>query len=774
MRRALPLLALLLLGALAAAPPARADDPPALPDLVGQREADAVAALEALGLEARVVTIAADDAPAGEVVHQDPPAGVAYAAGDEVTLRVGVTVRIPTVAPGVVGLPERDAVAALKDAYFLEVEYLSGPAAREGRVLRQQPEPGTSVLHRSRFLIQVVRNTAVVPALLGKRLDAALDLLESVGLRAEVLYRRDDAAAAGTVVSQDPRSGAEIIPGGTVEVRVAGEPPAGGPPAGTVGVPNVVGMTQVAAEHALLAAGLTSHMHWTSAEGHAAGTVVSQEVAPGTRVAEGTNVGFEVAQPRTLPSQVPVPNLFGMTEAHAVSVLVGAGLSAYVQRVPSAFPVGTVFAQGPDAGTMLPVGGRVDLKVALAPPPSWTPPARQVPDVRGMSSEHARLALLLGGYIPHKRHGLAPESEIGRVFDQAPVAGTPAPFGTIVEYFLPYTSTVPALVDKTRDEALAALSAASLDGQAILVGPGGPGDTQVTWQQWPAGAEVARQSKVKFRYKVLGPVMKPVPDVVGLTKGQAHAKITAEGFVPNLVLAGGWGVGTKVTQQFPGAGTPRPVGSVVNAKYVRVPVALQKPVPAVVGMTKEQAVAAIVAAGFQANMVLLGGFGNSTRVDEQSPAANAMRPAGSVVTAKYRRVLVGIVLKPVPNVIGLTRVQAQQKIQAEGFVANLVQAPGIGTSTTVIAQNPAAGAMRAVGSAVTATWKHTLVVVPVPLPMKIVPNVKGKFVNLAKNQLEAAGFEVQIQGIGIKVKSQSPVGGQFAAQGSKVKITLEF
>jgi serine/threonine-protein kinase len=439
--------------------------------------------------------------------------------------------------------------------------------------------------------------------------------------------------------------------------------------------------------------------------------------------------------------------------------------------VASAFPAGTVFSQSPAAGTTVNLGSQIEIQVALAPPPTWTPPERRVPDVRGMSSDGARLALLLAGYVPHKRHAIAPDAELGRVHAQAPPAGTPAPFGTVVDYFLPHASTVPLLVGKTKDEALALLAGASLDAVAILTGPQGPGATVVTWQQFAAGTQRPRQSAVKFRYKVLGPALKAVPNVVGLSKSVATQKIQAEGFVALLVLDGGFGIGTKVTNQLPAAGAMRPPGSVVKAHYVRTPLVVANQVPDVLGKTKAQAEAAITAAGFQATLVFTGGFGATTKVTHQDPAAGTLLAGGSVVTAHYVRVL-GVAVKSVPAVVGLTRQAAKLKLEAEGFVVNLVEAPGAGTSTKVIAQNPAAGALRPVGSAVTVTWKKVLVFVP---PLQVaVPNVKGKLAPTAKNLLEAAGFNVVFQGVGVKVKSQDPVGGTLVAPGTTVKLKLEF
>lgn len=784
--------ALLCLAAFCAwsAAPLRADDESVggeiagLPPLLGLVQAEAESALSDLGLEAEVVTIAGPGAAPGRVVHQDPAAGEPFEPGQTVVLRVGVSVEIPTMAPHVVGLLEGDAVAALRDAYFLEVEYGPGPSGSEGRVTHQTPRSGAEILHRARFVIRVVRNAILVPGVVGRTETQARAAIEALGLRVESQAVHDEAAPTGTVISQDPRTGAEIMAGGTVALRVVHDHAEDGPEAplpddgdlGSALVPNLVGLGQQSAERLLLDAGLLGFMRWVTSPGNPALTVVAQEVAPGARVPAGSSLAYDVVRPAAPPSQIVMPNLFGMAEPAATAVLTSVGLGVRVVRSQSSFPAGTVFAQHPSASETATRGTMVEIRVALQPPPAWTPPHSTVPNVVGLSSHEARLAIMLAGFVPDKREGTSPGSQPGRVYQQSVAPGTPAGFGTIVRYWLPLSTHMPHLLGKSREEAIAALVGASLDANAVRVGPAGPGATQVIWQEHPVGLELARQTQVTFRYKVLLAVMKAVPDVVNMSRPQADALLQAHGFQPHFVLNGGMGPQTKVVSQNPAAGAMRPAGSTVTAHYIRTLGGLAKAVPHVIGMTRDDAKAAILAEGFQAHLILLGGVGTQTKVESQQPAGGTLAPVGSQVVARYKRHLV-LGLKAVPNVVGLTRPAAQAKLTAEGFTPQMVSVggPAFGTSTEVVSQSPPAGTMKAPGSTVQANWKKVLGVLPPAVAIKPVPPVVGMTRAAGQAALVAAGFQANmVKAPGIQlgpnttIVSQNPVAGTLRQTGTQV------
>src|SRR5918998_1298679 len=89
----------------------------AVPDVVGQAQADAEAALQNAGLAASVSQREDGTVAAGTVLAQDPAAGTSVALGRTVALVVA-TAPAAVPVPGVIDQAEDDAVAALEDAGF--------------------------------------------------------------------------------------------------------------------------------------------------------------------------------------------------------------------------------------------------------------------------------------------------------------------------------------------------------------------------------------------------------------------------------------------------------------------------------------------------------------------------------------------------------------------------------------------------------------------------------------------------------------------------------
>jgi hypothetical protein len=136
-------------------------------------------------------------------------------------------------------------------------------------------------------------------------------------------------------------------------------------------VPNVVGLTQAAASTAITNAGLmvgaiTTEVSTTVPPG----SVISQTPAAGTQVASSTAVALVVAvAPPTV--SVVVPNVVGLTQSAATTLITSAGLTAgTVSSAPSTtVPSGSVISQTPIAGATLSAGGAVNLVVSAGAAP---------------------------------------------------------------------------------------------------------------------------------------------------------------------------------------------------------------------------------------------------------------------------------------------------------------------------------------------------------------------------------------------------------------------
>ena len=130
----------------------------AVPDVVGQAQADAEAALQNAGLAASVSQREDDTVAAGTVLAQDPAAGTSVALGRTVALVVA-TAPAAVPVPGVIDQAEDDAVAALEDAGFrVRVRATDADTPEEdGVVTDQNPDPDTAAAPGSRVTITVGR-----------------------------------------------------------------------------------------------------------------------------------------------------------------------------------------------------------------------------------------------------------------------------------------------------------------------------------------------------------------------------------------------------------------------------------------------------------------------------------------------------------------------------------------------------------------------------------------------------------------------------------------
>jgi beta-lactam-binding protein with PASTA domain len=136
-----------------------------------------------------------------------------------------------------------------------------------------------------------------VPDVVGMTREAADSALAAADLRTGTVTEQfSETVPAGTVISQNPAAGTRVRRGSAVDLAVSKGPE-------RVSVPDVVGMTEAAAEAALTTARLTvGNVTQEYHETVPAGTVISQNPAAGTSVAPGTAVDLVVSQGPT-PSQ---------------------------------------------------------------------------------------------------------------------------------------------------------------------------------------------------------------------------------------------------------------------------------------------------------------------------------------------------------------------------------------------------------------------------------------------------------------------------------------
>jgi len=227
---------------------------------------------------------------------------------------------------------------------------------------------------------------------------------------------------------------------------------------------------------------------------------------------------------------------------------------------------------------------------------------------------------------------------------------------------------------------------------------------------------------------------KAVPDLKGMTSGQAKEALAAAGFRLGEVTYDEKAEGTPwtVMGQEPRAGEHAKAGTVVAVTLVGpFPITT----PTVDALSEGKAKAVLESVGLE--------LGDVTRryddsvaagaVISQDPATGDVVPEGSAVAVVISR---GPAPVPIPNVIGKTEAAAKKLLKEAGFKAKVVYNENPADIGTVVLQKPASGKAQP-GSSVVIT-------VSIGIDMVIVPRVVGKDAPKAEAILKANGLEVQM------------------------------
>ncbi|SFU07855.1 serine/threonine protein kinase [Geodermatophilus amargosae] len=253
--------------------------------LVGQPQADAVAAIEAAGLEVGTVTTqpTQDEAAVGTVQATDPASGARVEEGTEVDLTVAGAPDTVTV-PQVVDLDEDRARTALEDAGFTGNvnSDQADSLAEEGTVVAVDPEEGTAVAPATTVTLAVSDGTDAIPDVAGQAQDAARQALLDAGFRNVTVSEVDSDQPAGTAIATNPAAGQQAGADQAITLQVSGG-------AAEISVPTaIVGQTEQQARQTLAAAGFTGTITVVDLPadgGQTVGTVAGSEPTPGSSVA---------------------------------------------------------------------------------------------------------------------------------------------------------------------------------------------------------------------------------------------------------------------------------------------------------------------------------------------------------------------------------------------------------------------------------------------------------------------------------------------------------
>ncbi len=163
----------------------------------------------------------------GQVIWQDPPAGVGVPEGTLIRLTVSNgPQRIPV--PDLLGY-HATVAGQLLEAAGLKVGRIIQTQAPvpQGVVVSTRPSTGSTLLPRSSvtFVVSEGAATIPVPNLSGLTIEEAEMILQSVGLVVgETMRKASRDVPPGTIVEQDPRAGTLSAPGTIVKIFIARAP----------------------------------------------------------------------------------------------------------------------------------------------------------------------------------------------------------------------------------------------------------------------------------------------------------------------------------------------------------------------------------------------------------------------------------------------------------------------------------------------------------------------------------------------------------------------
>jgi serine/threonine-protein kinase len=198
-----------------------------VPDLTGETEADAIAALRAedSGLDFdRPIRENNAEVPKGQVIRTEPAAGATVPKGTAVILYISEGVAQVKV-PDVTGKPVADAESDLKAAGLkVKVNEVYHETVAKGSVISQRPDATALVEVGSTVTLEVSKGPEIVlvPDVRTKTQAEAESILTAAKLVPKIVYV--DSPDDGIVINQFPIPGASAKPGDTVEIEVGKMP----------------------------------------------------------------------------------------------------------------------------------------------------------------------------------------------------------------------------------------------------------------------------------------------------------------------------------------------------------------------------------------------------------------------------------------------------------------------------------------------------------------------------------------------------------------------
>ncbi|MFB1081158.1 Stk1 family PASTA domain-containing Ser/Thr kinase [Jeotgalibacillus sp. JSM ZJ347] len=201
-----------------------------------------------------------------------------------------------------------------------------------------------------------------VPDVTGENIEDAEDIITEAGLTVgEVTYEPNEQTEEDIVLRSSPKATRSVDEGEAVNLTVSSGKE-------TIEVDGYVGRNFSNTEDLIREAGFRIELT-EQYDDAAEGTILEQDPREGEEVVPGDTVMRLVISQG--PEQSEVPDLTGYTAEEIAAYEQENGISVTITREEYSgdYPAGTVISQNPEAGTMVEVGGSINIVTSLGAPP---------------------------------------------------------------------------------------------------------------------------------------------------------------------------------------------------------------------------------------------------------------------------------------------------------------------------------------------------------------------------------------------------------------------
>lgn len=272
--------------------------------------------------------------------------------------------------PNVVGKTEDEAASILnkKELGFKVVTREASTEYEAGIVTEQKTEAGTKVDKNTEIEVVISlgkeAETVPVPDVTGMSESQAQSALTAKGFTiGSTTYDYSDDFNSSDVISTSPAANTSAEKGSSIDIVVSKGPK----PIEKKTVPNLVGKSREDAEAALNERGLVLGDVAEIYDSNEAGIVINQSPSSGGSVQAGSTVSITVSKGEKPEEKATVPNVVGIMESEARSMISEAGLVVSAERQTDEAPAGTVIYQSIDPDAQVSPGQTISITISDGP-----------------------------------------------------------------------------------------------------------------------------------------------------------------------------------------------------------------------------------------------------------------------------------------------------------------------------------------------------------------------------------------------------------------------